>query len=285
MNHAVVNRVDAVEADAQAHHVKLCAGEALHACGVADVAQDFVVEGLLQRRGGLLKELNLATREAIEQRRVAPHEMGEDGARNHGILPLEALNEARHLFGQEAQAVHAGIELHVDGEVGNALFLGSLNQGVEQVEAIDLGLELVVEHGLEGGEFGVHNDDIGRDARLAQLRAFVGHGHGQVIHPVLLQRLGNLVRAGSVGRSLHHADHLGLWLEETAVVVEVVHHGLQIDLENGFVHLLGQVFAQLVEVKLAGSLDEDNLFLQGQFAPLDGLDEGLGGGEKALLTP
>ena len=108
---------------------------------------------------------------------------------------LQAVDEPVHvLAGIEAQSVHASVELDVYGIVGDALLLGCLDEGLEQTERIDLGLEVVVEHGLEGGHLGVHHHDVGGDAVLAQGDTLVGDSHSQIVYAVVLQGLGYLDR-------------------------------------------------------------------------------------------
>ena len=153
------------------------------------------------------------------------------------------------------------------------------------MEAVDLRLQVVVEHRLEGRHLRVHDEDVGGDARLAQLRAFVGHGHGQIIHAVLLEGLGHFVRASAVGRCLHHAGHLHAGTQEGAVVVEVLHQRAEIDFEDGLVHLLLQQFGQGVEAEAAGTLDEDNLPRKPQLSGAKGSTKCLGVGKEDFLHP
>ena len=106
--------------------------------------------------------------------------MGEDGAWNDGVLALQAVDELVHiLVGVEAQPVHACIELDVDGPTRDALLLSGMDKCLHQTEGIDLGFQVVVEHGLESCHFRVHDHDVLRDAIATQFYAFVGHGHSQ----------------------------------------------------------------------------------------------------------
>ena len=121
---------------------------------------------------------------------------------------------------------------------GDTLLAGCLDEGIEQTEAIYLGLQVVIEHGLEGGHLGVHNHDIGGDASLTQGNTLVGHCHCEVVNTVILQGFGYLDSTCSIGIGLDHAHHLGFGLHERAIEVEILDHGIEVNLEDGLVHLL-----------------------------------------------
>ena len=132
LHDAVVYRVDPVEAEAEAHHVELRAGEPLDACRVADMAQDLVRECGLQLERGCLERLYLPAGEGVELRGVAAYQVREYGTGDDGILPLQPLYQTGHVGGGEAQAVHAGVQLDVDGEMGDALLLRLADEGFAQ---------------------------------------------------------------------------------------------------------------------------------------------------------
>ena len=283
VQYRVVYRADAIEANAQTHHVELRTREAFDACRVADVAQDLVGESVLKYLCRRFEGLYLPPREAVEHRRVAAHQVGENRTHQHGILSAQAFHQLGHLFGREAQTVHARVQLDMDGEVRDTFFLRLAHKGVQQMEAIDLRLQLVVEHRLEGRHFGVHDEDVGRNTSLSQFRPFVGHGHGQVVYVPFLQRLGYLVGTSPIGRCLHHAHHLRLRLQLAAVVVQVGHHRAEVHLQNGFVHLPFEVFAQDVEAELARTLYQDQFLFQLQLAAGNGFEQCLCVGIESLL--
>ena len=64
------------------------------------------------------------------------------------------------------------------GVSGDALLFGGFHKGVEQAEGVNFGLQIVVEHRLEGCHLRIHDHDVARDAIAAQRNALVGHGHG-----------------------------------------------------------------------------------------------------------
>ena len=82
--------------------------------------------------------------------------------------------------------MHPRVKFDVYGPPRDALLAGCLHQGVEQAEGIDLRLQVVVEHRLEGGHLGVHHHDVGRDACTAQGHALVGYGNSQIIYAMIL---------------------------------------------------------------------------------------------------
>ena len=79
---------------------------------------------------------------------------------------------------------------------------------------------------------------------------------------VVLQCLCNLHSASTIAVGLDHADHLRLWLQERAVVVQVLYHSIEIHLENRFVHLLLQLLRNLIETEVTGPLQQDEFIAQ-----------------------
>ena len=73
---------------------------------------------------------------------------------------------------------------------------------------------------------------------------------------MVLQGLGYLVEACSIGEGLHHAYRLRCGLHHAAVVVEVSHHGIEVDFERGFVHLQCEPIGNAVKAKAPRSFDE-----------------------------
>ena len=207
--------------------------------------------------------------------------MGKHRTGQQSRLALQPTDKGRNLLGHESQTVHPGVELDMDGEVGDALFLGSLDQRIEQMEAVDFRFQLVVKQGLERRHLGIHDDDGRRNARLTQVRPFICHGNGQIVHPVVLQGLGYLIGPCTVGGRLHHAHHLRVGHQEAAVVVQVVHHGVQVDFENGLMHLQFQLFRHFIEVELARTFYQDGFVTQGRKHV--GCQQGGSVGEEILL--
>ena len=55
----VVAGVDAIESETQTAHIQLALREVLDTCRIADMAQDFMVEGSLQLSASLIEEFKL----------------------------------------------------------------------------------------------------------------------------------------------------------------------------------------------------------------------------------
>ena len=260
----IVAGVDAVESETQAAHIQLAIREVLDTCRIANMAQDLMVEGSLQLSASLIEEFKLMGREIIETIVIASHEVREDRTRDDGILMLQLTDKLLHIvFRIEAHAMHTGIELDVNRESGDTLLLCSLDERIEQSERIHLRLQVVIEHGLEGSHFRVHDHDVAGDTVLAKGDPLIGNSHSQIIYTMILQGLGNLYRSGTIAICLDHTDQFGFRLHEGTVVVEVGNHRIQVDLEGGFMHLLHQQFGKLIETKLAGTLQEDDLITEG----------------------
>ncbi len=259
----VVAGVDAVESKTQATHIQLALWEVLDTCGVADMAQYLMVEGCLQLLATLVEQLELMGGESIEAVIVAAYEVREHTARDDGILMFQLANQFLHVVLRvEAQAMHTSIELDMNRESGHALLLGRLDKRIEQAEGINLWLQVVIEHGLEGGHLRVHDHDVAGDAVLAKGHALIGNCHGEIIHTMVLQGLGDFHGSCAIAIRLDHADELGLWLHESTIVVQVGYYGIEVYLQCSLVYLLHQEFGELVETKLTGTLQEDYLITQ-----------------------
>ena len=177
--------------------------------------QYLVAECLLQPSAGRFEALELAGGEAVEVVAVRAHEMREHRARYDGLLMAEPADQLVDvILGVESQPVHAGVELDMHWPSCDALLACRPYECVHQSEGVDLRLQVVVEHGLEGRHLGVHHHDVGGDAGLAEGDALVGHRHGEIVHALILQRLGHLHGPRSVGIGLDHAHHLRVGLQE-----------------------------------------------------------------------
>ena len=75
MEQTVVHRADAIESQAQAHHIVMILGESLYARRVAYVAQDLVREGSLQGGGSFVESGGLLMGEGVEIAAVATGKM------------------------------------------------------------------------------------------------------------------------------------------------------------------------------------------------------------------
>ena len=241
-----------------------------------------MVEGFLQLAAPLFEERELSCRELVEGIAVGTYEVGEHGTGNDGLLMAQTVDEFVGFVDVEPQPVHARVELDVYGPAGDALLAGLPDEGIEQSEGVDLGLQVVVEERLERCHLRVHHHDVGRDARIAQRHSLIGHGHGQVVHTVFLQGLGYLDGPSPVSVGLDHAHELGLWLQQRTVVVQVVHHSVEVYLKDGLVYLLLQQFRDALEAEAAGAFQQDGLVVQGM--DYGACEERVGRGKEVFLA-
>ena len=235
----------------------------LDAGGIVHMAENLVGEGRLKFLTALFEEFELTGREGIEVVAVGTYEMAEHRTGDDGVLMLQTVDYLVDIVdGVEAKTVHARVEFDVNRPACDTLLTGCLDEGIHQTEGVDFGFQIIVEHGLKGRHLGVHNHDIGGDASLAKGDTLVGHGHGKIVHTVVLQRLGNLHGPSPVGISLDHADHLRLGPEEGAEVVQVLNHGVEVDLEDGLMNLLLQLLGDPVKTERTGTLQENKFVVQ-----------------------
>ena len=141
---------------------------------------------------------------------MAEYRTGDDG-----VLVLQSIDEFEHVInGIKTETVHARVEFDMYRPTGDTLLARGLDKGIKQTEGVDFGLEVVVEHGLEGRHLGIHDHDIGSDTGFTESDSLIGHGHSEIVHTVVLKRLRNLHGTCSVGVGLDHADHLCLGFQE-----------------------------------------------------------------------
>ena len=213
--HTVVTRIHPIEAEAQTTHVKLAFREMLDGGRIIHVAQNLVREGCLQLSAGHIELLELKGREVVEVITVGANEMAEDGSGNDSRLMLQSLDNLINVaLWVEAQTMHTSVELDVHWPARDTLLLRSMYQRIHQSEGVHLWFQVVVEHGIEGRHLGVHNHDVLCDAVTTQGDTLVGNCHSQIVNTMVLQRLGHLHRASSIGICLDHAYQFSFWLQE-----------------------------------------------------------------------
>ena len=108
--------------------------------------------------------------------------------------------------------MHSRIEFYMHWVACNALFLRCFNQCVQQTEAINLRLEVVIEQRFERTHFRIHYHYVARNAVSAQRSTFVSHCNRKIIYTMLLQSLCYLYGSGSIGIGFYHANQLCLGL-------------------------------------------------------------------------
>ena len=113
---------DAVDADAQAHHVVLVLREALYAGAVEDVPHRPVAYAVYDFLRALLEALQLIQGEGVLVRFVGHAEVGEQSFHAHLGALVQVFYEFRELAFHKAQAVHAGVQLDVDGVILHSFF-------------------------------------------------------------------------------------------------------------------------------------------------------------------
>ena len=133
---------------------------------------------------------------------------------------------------------------------------------VEQAETVHFRLQLVFKQDIEAAEFRIHDDKRDRDTLLAQFFSFVSNGNSQVVATMFLQCLCQFIGTSSVSESLDHADHLSLWLQLRAVIVEVMDNGIQVHFQDRLMYFLLQQLGYTLEMELAGAFYQDQLVFE-----------------------
>ena len=235
----------------------------LDGSGVVHVAQYLMGESRLQFPACLVELLKLHGGEVVKVITVRTHEMGEYRTRDDGILTFQTCDDLINIFlGVEAQAVHTSIQFDMYWQAGDTLFLCRTNQSIHQSEGIHLRFQVIVEHGLESSHLRVHDHDILSDAMTTERHTLISHRHGEIVDTMVLQCLRHLDGTGTIGIRLHHAHQLRLWLEERAVEVQVIDHGIQVDFQYRLMNFLFQELREMVETEDTCPLQENHLIMQ-----------------------
>ena len=135
-------------------------------------------------------------------------------------------------------------------------------QGIKQTEGIDLRFQIVVEHSLEGRHLRIHYHDVGCDASLAQCHTFIGNGNSKIVNTVVLQRLSYLNSTSTISVSLNHAHEFCFRFHVLTIPIEVCHYSREVDLKNGFMYFLHQLFCYGIEGEMTCTLDEYHLIVK-----------------------
>ena len=98
---------------------------------------------------------------------------------------------------------------------------------------------------------------------------------------MLLQGLRNLHATCPIGVGLDHANQLGVRMQETAVIIKIFHHRIEVYFERGLVYAFHKEVGDLLKVKAACPFQQDDLIVE--LAKGRTGDEVVNGGEEVLL--
>ena len=182
--------------------------ETLDAGGVEDVPHGLVAEGVGERLRVRLEHPDLPQGEGVLGGVFRGGEMRVHRHHAHLVVHLQEIHQGRQFARHEAQAVHAGVQLDVDGELLQAAPAKLPAQGLQGVEVGDARLQAALDDlGEEVRPGGEHEDGKGNTA-AAQLHALDGQGNGQIISTFALHHGGELHRSVAVGVGLHEHEQL-----------------------------------------------------------------------------
>lgn len=192
---------------AQTHRVQLHLRIPQKCGGGADVAQTRLDTGPLQQGRPLLKLLVLPAGQGFVG---GVGEVGEHPLHPHRWQAFQQGGGLRHVLRQEAEAAHAGVQLHVDAG-SDAFFHGHSGHRLCRSAGAHRqdGAAVQQDGHIPGYCGGGQHQHLRRDPRLTQSRSLLRRGHSQHIHAVLRQKAGVVRQAQPVAVPLHHADDAG----------------------------------------------------------------------------
>jgi len=185
--------------------------------------------------------------------------MREDREHFQPFLRSQSCGQRRYLLRQEAQAMHAAIDLQMNRVAGNASPFGLFDIGLQDTEVIDFGLQVVRKEFLKAVHLWVEDHHRQGDAFLSEMNTLLCHRNGQVIAAMILQRFGNLHSTRSIAIGFHHADQLGVWWQFRLIKVEIVHHCIQVHFQLCLMNTLLQQCADPFKVKFTRPFQQDQL--------------------------
>ena len=104
-----------------------------------------------------------------------------------------------------------------------------------------------------------HHHDGQVDARTAQLHAFVGKSHRQVVDIMELKHIGHLKVTAAIAEGFHHHHEFGFGLDLRPEMVKVVDQVVEVDLKHGLMRLLLQFHADLLKLERTRTFQQDGL--------------------------
>ncbi len=170
------------------------------------------------------------------------------------------------MFHLKAQPVHPGIQLEVHGKRAASILPailrigpGGLHKALQQGKTVNFRLEVIIKERFKSPDLRVHHHHRDLHPAFAQLLAFVGIGHGEVVGIIVLQHAGHLYAATPIGKGLHHAHQFYSRTEQGLVQVQVMGQGVQVDLKDGLVIFLLKDVADAFKPEWPGAFEQNRL--------------------------
>ncbi len=235
-------RTDAVQADAQSDHVEARFGPACGARAVGQVQQGAMVQHAEHRARHAREALDLRAREPVVRGFFAGGQVREEAAHREALCVPQPLQCVRQFRFSEPEPVHAGVQLQVHGwRIG--MRACERQGGLQRCGMVHHGFQVEAAQQFQGHRLRVHDHDRRADAVLAQVDPFIGIGHAQVVHVRMREEPCQFQCATAVAEGFHHGHDAHAPAARSGgaqclpVVVQIVPHRLQVDLQHGTVRL------------------------------------------------
>ena len=206
-------------------------GETLDAGGIEDVVHRLVAQRCGKGIRARLEHAYLPQREIIRLRIFSGREMGINRLHLHPRAVPQEIEKVLKLSRHESQAVHACIQLDMDGKIAEAARLQDCAKSLKSVKVGDAGLQAVVDDLIEKIRPGGKHENGKADTGLAEFDALKGQRNRQVIGAAALHHRGELHRPVPVCIGLHQDEKLGGRLQAGAEVSVVLLAGRKVELQ------------------------------------------------------
>ena len=208
--------------------------------------------------------------------------MREDRSRLDLRRRSERRAQLRDLLLHEPQPVHARIQLDVNRITALARVRHGIGESAERVETVDFGFEPVGDHHVEAVGVGVEHHDRHRNPPLAQQYALVGERHGEIVHALMLEHLRDFEIARAVRTGLDHRHEPGPEAQLRPEIVEIMDHGVEIDLQHRRMAFAGEQVHQFFETEIACAFQQDRT--PGHGVAVDARDAFVGSRKELLVA-
>ena len=241
---------ETVKSQPQTAHVELRLGETLDRRRIGRMAKHRIGKRRSQTAAHTVETGDLLPRITILLGHIGTVQVRKDRSDLHRRSFAQRFGQHIQLPFHKTQPVHARIELDMDRVTLLSDPFDGFRKKRQRTEIVYFGLQPVSDHQIETALVGIQNDDRHSNSPLAEQHPFVGESYGQVIDPLMLEHLGHLEIPGAVAGRLDHRQ------EPRTEIIQVVDHGIEIDLQYRRMALAFERMTHPLEVAVTAALDE-----------------------------
>ena len=247
--------VEAVQGNAQAAHVEMHLGVAQEGGAVGRVHDTRVDAGGAHGVDGLGEAVDLDV-EVEVLRAIRSGEVGEGPLQIQRPVEVDLTEELDDILGADADAVHPGVHRQMV-RCAQPVQIRRLGVGQGEFDRVDARHDLIAQQQVDRADRRLgKQQDVGADARPAQLHRLVHCGDREHFRTRIQRRARDAFRSVPVGVGLHHRAQLAARTHTPTCLQNVVADGREVDFHPRptTVSLLDGVYPLLLEGLFARGL-------------------------------